>query len=315
MEMTLVGLRVLREVAERGTFTAAADALGYTQSAVSRQMAALEQASGARLFDRHAGGVRLTGAGRVLLRNAVVALDALEAADRELRGTEEVDRGRVRLGFFPTAGAVIVPHALAMLRQERPRLEVTTREGSTPSLVRALRAGTLDLALLSSRPPHRSPDTDDPPLSVEPLLELRLAVVVPADGPFAERDSVSVEEIAREPWIAGAGSADEPVLGVWPGLPGRPRVRHTARDWLTKLHLVAAGAGITTATPALLPVLPPGVRVVPVEGVAEEVRRVSLVRMPGPAGAPVQALARALRRQAADLADLSDLSDLSDPAG
>ncbi|GAA2690631.1 LysR family transcriptional regulator [Streptomyces lunalinharesii] len=303
MEMTLVGLRMLREVAERGTFTAAADALGYTQSAVSRQMAALEQATGARLFDRYPGGVRLTDSGRALLRHAVVALDALKAADRELHGAEEVARGRVRLGFFPTAGAVIVPRALAMLRQEHPHLQVTTREGTTPSLVRALRAGTLDLAILSSRPPHRSPDTDDPPLTVEPLLEVHLAVVVPAGSPLAERGSVTVEEIAREPWIASPGTADEPLLGVWPGLPGRPTVRHTVRDWLTKLHLVAAGAGITTATPSLLPVVPPGVRLVPVEGVAEEVRRVSLVRIPGPVGAPTQALARALRRQAAELAD------------
>ncbi|WP_425585571.1 LysR family transcriptional regulator [Streptomyces lunalinharesii] len=301
--MTLVGLRMLREVAERGTFTAAADALGYTQSAVSRQMAALEQATGARLFDRYPGGVRLTDSGRALLRHAVVALDALKAADRELHGAEEVARGRVRLGFFPTAGAVIVPRALAMLRQEHPHLQVTTREGTTPSLVRALRAGTLDLAILSSRPPHRSPDTDDPPLTVEPLLEVHLAVVVPAGSPLAERGSVTVEEIAREPWIASPGTADEPLLGVWPGLPGRPTVRHTVRDWLTKLHLVAAGAGITTATPSLLPVVPPGVRLVPVEGVAEEVRRVSLVRIPGPVGAPTQALARALRRQAAELAD------------
>ncbi|MFI6115799.1 LysR family transcriptional regulator [Kitasatospora sp. NPDC051164] len=307
--MTLLGLRILREVAERGTFTAAAEALGYTQSAVSRQMAALEQATGARLFDRHPGGVRLTGSGRALLRNAVVALAALEAAERELRGAEKVEGGRVRLGFFPTAGAVIVPRALAMLCQEHPHLQVTTREGTTPSLVRALRAGTLDLALLSSRPPHRSPDTDDPPLSVEPLLEVHLAVAVPAGGPFAERGSVSVEEIAGAPWIASPGTANEPLLGVWPGLPGRPTVRHTARDWLTKLHLVAAGAGITTATPTLLPVVPPGVRFVPVERVAEEVRRVSLVRMPGPLKAPAQALARALRRQAADLADVEDLED------
>ncbi|MDT0470117.1 LysR family transcriptional regulator [Streptomyces gibsoniae] len=303
MEMTLIGLRVLREVAQRGTFTAAADALGYTQSAVSRQMAALEQAAGARLFDRYPGGVRLTGSGRALLRHAVVALDALEAADREMHGAQEAEEGRVRLGFFPTAGAVIVPRALTILRQEHPHLEVTTREGTTPSLVRALRAGTLDLALLSSRPPHRSPNTDDPPLSVEPLLEAHLAVAVPAGGPFAQRGSVSAEEIAREPWIASPGTANAPLLGVWPGLPGRPTVRHTARDWLTKLHLVAAGAGITTATPALLPAVPPGVRLVPVEGVAPEVRRVSLVRMPGPLGAPTQALAHALRRQAADLAD------------
>ncbi|MFH8440629.1 LysR family transcriptional regulator [Streptomyces sp. NPDC018026] len=301
-DVTLAGLRVLREVAERGTFTAAAHSLGYTQSAVSRQMAALEQAVGARLFDRFPGGVRPTGAGRALLRHAVAALDALDAADRELRGVRDAT-GRVRLGYFPAAGAVLVADALAALRRESPRPRVTTREGSTPALVRALRSGTLDLAVLTSRPPHRSPDTDAPPLHVEPLLETRLAVAVAADSRFAEHGTADVADIAAQPWIAGPGSADEPLLGVWPGLPGRPRIAHTARDWLTKLHLVAAGAGITTASPALLPVIPRGVRFVDVTGVAEEVRRIDLVSLPGRLAAPAGALVDALRRRAADLAD------------
>ncbi|WP_179232509.1 LysR family transcriptional regulator [Streptomyces sp. CS159] len=300
-DVTLVGLRVLREVADRGTFTAAAHSLGYTQSAVSRQVAALEQATGARLFDRFPGGVRPTGAGRSLLRHAVAALDALEAADRELRGAQD-PTSRVRLGYFPAAGAVMVADALTALRRGGSRVRVTTREGSTPALVRALRSGTLDLALLTSRPPHRSPDTDAPPLHVEPLLETRLALAVPADSRFADRGTADVEDIAAEPWIAGPGGAGEPLLGVWPGLPGRPRIAHTARDWLTKLHLVAAGAGITTATPALLPVVPPGVRFVDVTGVAEEVRRVNLVSLPDRGTPPSAALVNALRGRAAALA-------------
>lgn len=299
-DVTLVGLRMLREVAERGTFTAAADALGYTQSAVSRQMAALEQAAGTRLFDRHPHRARLTAAGRILLRHGVVALDALEAADRELRGVDTGHR-RVRLGFFPVAGAVLAPRALAALRREHPNVRVVTREGTTPALIRALRAGTLDAVLASSRPPHRTPDTDVPPLHVEPLLEIRLGLAVPADGRFGDRDTVTADEIAGEPWIASPAGGQEPLLGVWPGLPGRPRIAHTVRDWLTKLQLVAAGAGITTAPPSLLPVAPAGVRFVTVEGVAEEVRRVGLVRMPGPAGTPVDALTDALRRAVGEL--------------
>ncbi len=298
-DVTLVGLRVLREVAERGTFTAAAHSLGYTQSAVSRQVAALEQAAGARLFDRFPGGVRPTGEGRALLRHAVAALDALEAADRELRGVQDTT-SRVRLGYFPAAGAVA--DALTALRRDGSRVRVTTREGSTPALVRALRSGTLDVALLTSRPPHRSPDTDAPPLHVEPLLETRLALAVPADSRFAERGTADVEDIASEAWIAGPGGAGDPLLGVWPGLPGRPRIAHTARDWLTKLHLVAAGAGITTASPALLPVVPHGVRFVDVTGVAEEVRRIDLVSPPGRATAATASLVHALRRRAAELA-------------
>jgi DNA-binding transcriptional LysR family regulator len=302
MDVTLVGLRVLREVAERGTFTAAADALGYTQSAVSRQMAALEQASGALLFDRYPGGVRLTSAGQVLLRHALTALDALDAADRELRGAED-DIGRVRLGFFPAAGAVIVARTLAKLRRQHPRVQVTSREGPTPSLVRALRTGAVDLALLSSRPPHRSPDTDDPPLHVEPLLEDHLVLAVPVDSRLADDPNVTAEHLVGETWIASPAGIDEPLLGVWPGLPGRPQVHHAARDWLTKLRLVAAGAGITTVPSMLLSAVPSGVRLVTLDGVPEERRRVSLVRLPGPTTAATDALVHALRREAADLAE------------
>ncbi|MEV5703652.1 LysR family transcriptional regulator [Actinoallomurus sp. NPDC052274] len=302
MDFTVVGLRVLREVAERGTFTAAAQALGYTQSAISRQVAGLEQATGVRLFDRYPGGVRLTTAGRTLLHHAVTALDALDAVDRELRGAED-DTGHVRLGFFPTAGAVLVARALATLRRQRPRIQVTTREASTPSLVRALRAGTLDLALLSSRPPHRSPDTDDPPLHTEPLLEDRLVLAVPAGGRFADRASVTAQHIAGETWIASPASTDEPRLGIWPGLPGRPRIHHATRDWLTKLHLVAAGTGVTTVPATLLSAIPPGVRLITIEDLPEERRRVSLVRLPGPTTPPADALVHVLRQHAADLAE------------
>ncbi|WP_251076652.1 LysR family transcriptional regulator [Streptomyces benahoarensis] len=301
MDVTLAGLRVLREVAERGSFTAAAGALGFSQSAVSRQVAAVERAAGARLFDRRRGGVRPTAAGRALLRHAVVALDAVDAAGRELRGTA-AGEGEVRLGFFPSAGPVLVARALATLRQDRPRVRAVTREAGTPALVRALRSGRLDLALLSSRPPHRSPDTDAPALRAEPLLEVRLRVAVAVHGRFAGRTTVTAEEIAGEPWIAGPSGADGALFGVWPGLPGRPRAHHSARDWLTKLHLVAAGAGVTTVPEALHPALPPGVRLVPVEGVAEEVRRVTVVRLPGPVAEPVAAVVAALRQVAAEVA-------------
>ncbi|MFD8735144.1 LysR family transcriptional regulator [Streptomyces sp. NPDC059618] len=302
MDVTVVGLRVLRVVAERGTFTGAARELGYTQSAVSRQVAGLEQAVDARLFDRSPGGVRLTAAGRALLRHAVTALDALDAADRELRGADD-DSGGVRLGHFPAAGPVLVARALATLGRERPRVRLATREGTTPSLVRALRAGTLDVALLSSRPPHRSPDTDDPALHVEPLLEDRLVLAVRADGPLADRAAVMAQELADVTWIAGPSGTGDPLLGVWPGLPGRPRVHHAARDWLTKLHLVAAGAGVTTVPATLRSVTPPGIRLVTVTGLPEERRRVSLVRLPGPTTPPVDAVLHALRGHAAELAD------------
>jgi molybdate transport repressor ModE-like protein len=107
MDLSTTSLRVLREVAERGSFSAAAVELGYTQSGISRQVAVLEQEVGHRLFERRTGGVRLTSAGQALLRHAAVVLDELEAARRELAG-ESTDRVEVRLGAIISAGAA--PH-------------------------------------------------------------------------------------------------------------------------------------------------------------------------------------------------------------
>ncbi|HEY0237338.1 MAG TPA: LysR family transcriptional regulator, partial [Friedmanniella sp.] len=147
MEVSTTGLRVLREVAERGSFSAAAAELGYTQSGISRQVAALEREAGHRLFERRTGGVRPTAAGQALLRHAAVVLDELEAARRELAG-EPAERVEVRLGAYVSAGAVLLPRALRTLRQRAPGLVVTTREGTSPALVRAVRAGSLDLAVV-----------------------------------------------------------------------------------------------------------------------------------------------------------------------
>ncbi len=300
MEPTLTGLRVLREVAERGTFTASAVALGYTQSAVSRQAAALERAAGATLFDRRPDGVRLTPAGRSLLAHAAVVLDELDAAERELRG-QPCDGAIVHLGMFISAGAVMVPGALGALRRTHPEITVTTREGTTPSLLRALRARTVDLAILSSRPPYRPPDDETPPVELETLAETTLLVAVPAAGAFAGRATVSVEELSDQTWIASPPSGSEPLLGVWPGLAGRPRVGHTARDWLTKLHLVAAGCGVTTVPAGLSCAVPAGVRVLTVRGGSQERRRTLLASLPGPRSEPVAALARMLHQESDSL--------------
>lgn len=94
-------------------------------------------------------------------------------------------------------------------------------------------------------------------------------------------------------WVAGTG--DDRVMGVWPGLDERPEIAHTARDWLAKLNLVAAGCGITTVPASLASVVPAGVRVLPVHGGPEEQRRLMLTRLPRPLTEPAARLADALR--------------------
>ncbi|WP_189232829.1 LysR family transcriptional regulator [Streptomyces flaveolus] len=293
MDISSTALRVLRQIAESGSFTAAATRLGYTQSAVSRQAASLERSAGTALFERRPDGVRLTPAGLALLRHARTILDCLTAAERDLTGT--VPRTElVRLGLFLSAGAAILPLALTRLAATDPQITVTTTEGTTPSLVRALRAGSIDLAVLTSRPPHRPLDGESPRLHVETVADTELVVAVPSTGAFAGRTAVHVDELVDAPWIAAPASNAEPLLGVWPGLPGRPDIVHCARDWLTKLQLVAGGFGVTTVPWRLSPVLPPGVSLLHVEGAPPEIRRVLVARLPGRPTPAVTAVTRAI---------------------
>jgi len=294
MDLSVTGMRVFREVAERGSFTAAAAALGYTQSAVSRQVAALESALGEPVFRRHRSGVQLTPVGRAVLRHTTVALDEIDAA---LRAAHRPPPRRViaRLGAYPAAGALLLPRALADLRRTHPELDVTTREGATPALVRALRAGSLDLAVVAQAPPFRALDAESPELTVELLAEADLRVAVPATHPLAGDDAIDVDQLRAQSWIASPSPAGEVLLGVWPGLGGRIRVAHSSRDWLAKLRLVAAGCGITTVPASMAEVVPDGVRVLPVRGGPRETRRVLLAHLPGRRSPVLRAVAEALR--------------------
>ncbi|MGW4349622.1 LysR family transcriptional regulator [Streptomyces sp. NPDC004690] len=299
-DVSLTALRVFSAVAERGTFTAAAASLGYTQSAVSRQIAAIERAAGAELLERRRDGVRLTSAGRVVLRRAAVVLAEIDAAARELSGLP-AEGGTVRVGWYPSAGAALVPRALAALHRTDPAVRVVTREGTTPQLVRALRAGALDLAVLASAPPFRPPDAETPALALRTLTERALCLAVPADDPLARGDFVDVADLRGRRWIAAPPSDEDRLMGVWPGLDERPEIAHTARDWLAKLRLVAAGCGLTTVPAALAAAAPPGVRVLPVRGGPQEQRRVLLARLPHPPTEPVLRVAAALRTAALEI--------------
>jgi DNA-binding transcriptional LysR family regulator len=295
-EFSPTGLRVLHEVARAGSFSAAASTLGYTQSAVSRQVAALEAVAGRRLFERGRHGVSLTPAGARLLPRAIRILDELDAARREAAG-EHVATGPVRLGAFATAAAGLVPRALASMG---PAPKVTLREGTTPALTRALRAGTLDLAILARTPPYRPLDTETPPLELLTLSERELLIGVSARHPFARTRAVEVGQLEGQVWVAGRSEPGEPLLGVWPGLAERPDVRYVVRDWLAKLQIVAAGLAITTLAPVTLDVLPDTVRAVAVRGEPQETRRLVLARLPGPLDAPAARVVDALSAAARD---------------
>src|SRR4029079_16605664 len=117
-------LRVLRAVAEHGSFSAAADALSYIQPAISQQIAALEKRAGTTLVDRGSRGVRLTDAGEALVEHAEVVIAGLPAAEAELEAIAGVRGGRLRLSSIPSAGASPLPPAVALFTQPHPEREV-----------------------------------------------------------------------------------------------------------------------------------------------------------------------------------------------
>src|SRR5579859_5332626 len=145
-------LRVLSEVVRRGSFSAAAEALSYTQSAVSQAVARLEAETGATLVVRDRRGVRPTAAGATLVEHADTILVQIEAAEEDLASVLGVRSGRLRMASFPSAGATLVPRAVAVFRRGHPDVVLTLGEGEPEEMAPRLRAGEFDLALLFEFP-------------------------------------------------------------------------------------------------------------------------------------------------------------------
>src|SRR5215212_6531889 len=145
-------LRVLREVAAKGSFSAAAESLAYTQSAVSQQIAALEREAGTRLVERSARGVRLTEAGHALVRHADVILARLADAEAELEAIAGLRGGRLRLASFASAGATVMPRAIALFRERHPAVELTLEPAEPDEAPAKLKTGEIDVALTIDAP-------------------------------------------------------------------------------------------------------------------------------------------------------------------
>src|SRR5215218_5544551 len=193
-------LRVLREVAAKGSFSAAAESLAYTQSAVSQQIAALEREAGTTLVDRSARGVRLTDAGRALVRHTDVILARLADAEAELEAIAGLRGGRVRLASFPSAGATIAPAAIARFRARYPGVDLSLVMAEAPDGADKLRAGEVDVALLIDTPWECSADTSIERLHV---LDDRLYVCLPRAHPRAGKARLRLEDLVEEAWLLG----------------------------------------------------------------------------------------------------------------
>lgn len=195
-------MRVLREVAARGSFSAAAESLSYTQSAVSQQIAALERETGARLVERGSRGIALTDAGRALVAHTDVILARLADAEAELEAIAGLRGGRVRLVAFPSAGATIIPPAIARFRAAHPGVTVQLHPADPDDGIGLLRSGDADIALATA-PLDGTPDDG---IERTPILDDPMHVVMPIDHPLARKARLRLEDLADEPWILGLGT-------------------------------------------------------------------------------------------------------------
>jgi DNA-binding transcriptional LysR family regulator len=238
-------LRVLREVAQRGSFSAAAEALAYTQSAISQQVAALEREAGAQLVERSARGVRLTDAGRVLVTHADVILARLADAEDELQAITEVRAGRLRLAAFPSACATLMPVAITRFRERHPGVELSLLPREAPDAIELLAAGEIDVALTIDG--CATNGVDPSRLTLTHLLDDPMYVALPKDHALARRP-FTLADLADEQWMVGPGDTCPDVAvftGACRAAGFEPRVAFESDDYLAIQGFVAAGMAVS----------------------------------------------------------------------
>jgi DNA-binding transcriptional LysR family regulator len=237
-------LKVFREVVDHGSFSRAADALSYSQSAVSQAIATLEGEVGVALIERGRGGVRPTSAGAALASHVDGILAQMEKAETEVAAIAAGRGGRLRTASFPSAGATLMPQAIAAFRASHPGVEVTLAEAEPEEIAPRLRGGELDLALLYEfdQPGERL----GAGMRRFELLEDPLRLALPRDHRLAERKRVRLEDLEGEAWIQTSKSSPcaRQVVRSCNAAGFQPAVSFESDDYQAVQGLVAAGVGV-----------------------------------------------------------------------
>jgi DNA-binding transcriptional LysR family regulator len=253
-------LRAFALVLDLGSISAAASVLGYTQSAVSQQLAALEREVGTALVDRSQRPLRSTRAGALLrphVERVLAALGGAEAAVEDLRGGTP----RLRLAAFPSALSSFVPAAVRDLRRAHSQLVVQVLQLETHEAFERLRGGDADLAVVHHMPGLAVPETAG--LQRRRLLVDHLYVVLPEGHRLARRDAVSLTDLEAEPLIlprrdTPAGRFRSVVEHLCAQAGFAPRVAYELDDLPAVQAFVAAGIAVVPMHGLILATLPPG---------------------------------------------------------
>jgi DNA-binding transcriptional LysR family regulator len=288
-------LKVLREVALRGSFSAAADSLSYSQPAVSQQIARLEAQTGVKLIERQPKGIKLTPAGEALVRHTEQILAQLAHAQAELTEIASDARGRLRLASFATAAGTIVSRAVSEFRQLRPGVQVDLQLMDPPQSIPALRRGELDLVITEEGGFETDIALDG--LGVERLMDDVLYASLPADHPLATRRAIALTDLCEEEWmlvgLRGTCADSNIVLRACQQAGFEPRVAYTSDDYFAIQGLVASGMGVALVPGLALASTRDDVAVRPLRG-RPPYRRIGAVFQPDPVG-PIEVMVDCLR--------------------
>lgn len=260
-DLDVQALRVVKAIADLGSLTAAADALGYSQPALSQQMRRLEARLGLPLVERAGRKVRLTEAGRILARHAPSVTTALDAAAEELASLRGLQAATVRVIGFPSASPTVLPRVLADLARRQPGLTLTYVEAEPPEAVQAVRDDRADIALTFAYPGDRNDPhgTSARGLSVTTVGRDDLLLILPQHHPATREATVTVGLLAEENWIAGCPRCRGHLLEMCGRAGFAPRIGFETDNVAAVEGLVAQGIGVATL-PALgvasFPLLP-----------------------------------------------------------
>jgi DNA-binding transcriptional LysR family regulator len=246
MNLAVRRLRLLSELHARGTITAVAEALSFSPSAVSQQLAQLERETDVPLLEHVGRGVRLTPVARLLLPHVDRILEELDELEATLARAAVEPAGTVSLTTFQSAGLELVPPALNALRRDAPRLRVQVVEAEPEKALPALAAGRVDMVLAEDYPGN--PRAHDARVDRQELCQDEILLALPASHPLAgSGEPVPVAGLADDPWVftledtfyaQGAARACTELGGF------TPDVRHRANDLTISLALVAAGQAV-----------------------------------------------------------------------
>jgi DNA-binding transcriptional LysR family regulator len=289
-------LRVLREVARCGSFSGAAEVLGYTQPAISRHVALLERETGTTLLERRPRGVRLTDAGELLVRHADGILARLRDAEEDLDDLLGLRAGRLHMSTITSAAPTIVPLAVVEFRRRLPEVELSVSMVEPPGVLSTLRAGGVDLALCNDEHCLEVPDVDGVLLFDEPMR-----IALPREHRLGGRSRVRLGELAQERWMLGTDHACPDAARFIRACHAEgfdPQIAFHNDDYTAVLGFVAAGVGVAPVPEMVARNAPGDVRICTVRGV-ELTRPIVAVMPAGYQSRPARAMLEVLEHVSA----------------